>query len=347
MTEYNRSVDGSGMYENILLWPEQVRRSFTAGYETGAATTAPTPRTLVWAGMGGSAIGGDFVAAMTRDHASFPILVHRGGRLPHWVGPEDRALLVSFSGNTAETLDAAEESRKREVALDLLTSGGRLEQWGGEQNLPVLKVPGGRPPRAALGDLFAASLGLLAGRGWAPVTRDHIEDTVSALNSINDANNGAPGDAKHPCAPFLDLFADRLPMIYGTGSMVPVARRWANQLNENAKRPAHWGELPEMNHNEVVAYLEGTPWGERSGLVFLVDPESPADVLKRVDITLNLAEKAGWKGEILHAKGKSPVERLLTTTLLGDWVSYWAAIGAGVDPTPIPTIDALKAALDA
>ena len=347
MRHFDRTLDSGDMYGKIADWPEQVERSLPNGINAGKTHPAPAPRCLVWAGMGGSAIGGDFAAAIAQSRASFPILVHRGGHLPAWVGKQDRGLLVSFSGNTAETIDAAEAAAERGIGLDLLTSGGKLGPWGEEQQIPVVKVPGGRPPRSALGDLFSSSLGLLAGRGWIDLPQSEIDETLAGIREVTRINREEPGDASHPCTPLLDLFEDRLPMIYGTGSMLPVARRWANQINENAKRPAHWGELPEMNHNEVVAYLEGTPWGERSALLFLVDPNSPADVLQRVDVTLSLAEKVGWKGQIIRADGGSPLARLLSMTILGDWLSFWMALAEGVDPTPIPTIDALKAALEA
>lgn len=347
MPQFDRSLDQFDMYGKIADWPEQVARSLPNGIDAGKSHAADAPRCLVWAGMGGSAIGGDFAAAIAQSRASFPILVHRGGHLPAWVGKQDRGLLVSFSGNTAETVDAAEAAASRGIGLDLLTSGGKLGPWGEAQGIPVVKVPGGRPPRSALGDLFSSSLGLLAGRGWIDLPQDEIDETHAGIAEVTRINKEEPTDASHPCSPLIELLDDRLPMIYGTGAMLPVARRWANQLNENSKRPAHWGELPEMNHNEVVAYLEGTPWGERSALIFLVDPDSPADVLKRVDVTLSLAERAGWKGQIIHANGGTGLARLLTMTILGDWLSYWVALAEKVDPTPIPTIDALKAALEA
>ena len=96
----------------------------------------------------------------------------------------------------------------------------------------------------------------------------------------------------------------------------------------------------------MVAYREGSRWADRGGIVLLVDPDSPADVLARVEVTLDLASAAGWRGWALHPESRFPLGRVLEMTLIGDWLSYWIAIAQGVDPTPIPTIDALKAALE-
>ena len=43
-------------------------------------------------------------------------------------------------------------------------------------------------------------------------------------------------------------------MVYGAGPTGPVARRWKGQINENAKAPAFFNELPELDHNELMGW---------------------------------------------------------------------------------------------
>ena len=43
-------------------------------------------------------------------------------------------------------------------------------------------------------------------------------------------------------------------MIYGADLTTPVAYRWKCQINENAKLPAFFSELPEVDHNEIVGW---------------------------------------------------------------------------------------------
>ncbi len=346
MKTYDESVDRSGMRDHLLSFPEQVERSWRKGYETGRETGVATPRAMVWAGMGGSAIGGDYCAGLIADQTGFPMIVHRGGPLPAWVGEGDRVLLTSFSGNTAETLDAAGEAARRNAVIDVLTSGGELADWARRHGVDPWLVPGGRPPRAALGDLFAHALGAFAGRGWFRMDEEEIIRAVEDLKRENERLSSAPDSDGHPLFGLLDLFEGRLPMVYGTGTLAPVAHRWVTQINENAKRPAHWGELPEMNHNEVVAYLKGTGWGERCAIVLLEDRSCTENVLKRIDVTCRIAEATGWSAVVLRPEGEHAVNRMLEMTACGDWLSYWMAVGAGIDPTPIEPIDKLKAALE-
>ncbi len=347
-SSFDLSADSAGMKSLIESWPEQLERSFAAGFEIGKNSRVRAPRVLLWAGMGGSAIGGDFIGSMLAHTAPFPVIVHRGGTLPGWVGGEDRAILASYSGNTAETLDAAEALLARGTALDLLTSGGALKAWGKAHDLPAWTVPGGRPPRSALGDLFGTALGVLTGRGWADSTEGEVAETVEKLRTVTAVLSTPPAVPDHPLAPILELCEGRLPMIYGTGRLVSAAHRWATQLNENAKLPAHWGELPEMNHNEVVAYVEGTEWAKRAAVLLLVDPDSPDDVRKRAGVTLEIARNAGYPAMQVPVPdtNRPALETLLTAAVFGDWVSLWMALKRGVDPTPIAPIDRLKAALE-
>jgi glucose/mannose-6-phosphate isomerase len=122
-----------------------------------------------------------------------------------------------------------------------------------------------------------------------------------------------------------------------------VARRWKAQLNENAKMHAFWGELPEADHNEICA------WGSNSPApvcaVFLDDPTLDERLLRRVDLTGELIAEHGVRVEVESARGSTALERVLSLVLLGDLVSVYLAALDGVDPTPVETIQRLKAAL--
>lgn len=324
----------------ILSWPEQVGRSWAAGKKT--ADQVKKPRVLLWAGMGGSAIGGDYCATLAKERSTFPIIVHRGGQLPKWFGRNDRLLAVSFSGNTVETLEAAEEAHHRGAPIDVLTSGGKLVEWANEKGIKPWIVPGERPPRSALGDLFLFALSAMNQRGWIGVDVYEVLESISILDDLFEECGDETGTSPLVNLEFWKMIRSHLPMIYGAGVMAPVARRWACQINENAKLPAHWGEVPEMNHNEVVAYLPGSSWGERAGVLMLDDPGSEDDVRKRIYGTAKVAEDAGWPVHILTPKTISPLARMIEMTARGDLASYYLALDQGIDPTPIEPIDQLK-----
>jgi glucose/mannose-6-phosphate isomerase len=293
--------------------------------------------------MGGSAIGGDYIAALA-GKVPLQVLTHRGGPLPAWANDRCTVLLASYSGTTAETLATAREVEERGLPFQVLTTGGELARWASERGVEPWPLEPGRMPRAALGDAVATAAGALAARGWLDLPQGSVEAALRLLEA-----NGAPLADKprtgHPLAELLAMTDDRLLMVYGTGRFEAVARRWANQVNENAKLPAHWGVLPEMNHNEVVAWREGSRWADRAAVVLLADPLLEPEVARRIPLTASLADEMGWPVTVLHPTDERDLPALLELTQLGDWLSFWMALREGVDPTPIPTIEKLKAAL--
>ena len=106
---------------------------------------------------------------------------------------------------------------------------------------------------------------------------------------------------------------------------------------------AFWAELPEADHNEICA------WGSEAPApmcaMFLDDDSQDERLLRRVELTARLIGEAGAQVEIACARGATPLERTLSLVLLGDLVSLYLAVLDGVDPTPVETIQQLKAAL--
>ena len=130
-------------------------------------------------------------------------------------------------------------------------------------------------------------------------------------------------------------------MIWGSeGLMEPVALRWKNQMNENAKVPAFWSVLPELDHNEVEGWTPDT--AKEFAVVALRHGGERPRVAERFALTSDLASAAGLDVRHVRAEGGGPMERLFSAILLGDFVSTYVGILRGVDPTPVPALTGLK-----
>jgi glucose/mannose-6-phosphate isomerase len=122
-----------------------------------------------------------------------------------------------------------------------------------------------------------------------------------------------------------------------------VAQRWKTQINENAKVPAWYSALPELDHNEITGW-ETLPelTRQRLGIVILRDDTDHDRVSRRIAHTRNLTEDAvPWVGEVTSS-GSSRLARLVSLTVVGDLVSWMLAERLGVDPVPVVTIEKLK-----
>src|SRR6185369_15648811 len=158
-------------------FPAQCRR----GCALPAPSGGPRPRLVVVAGMGGSASGGDMVAACAADTLDVPIFVHRGYGLPAAAGRDALVVAMSYSGETAEVLSAAEAALARGASLVTITAGGTLGTLGAGRGLPGVTLPGGLMPRMALGYLVFPLLSVLAGRGATVASAQEIEEALDVV----------------------------------------------------------------------------------------------------------------------------------------------------------------------
>jgi glucose/mannose-6-phosphate isomerase len=288
-------------------------------------------------GMGGSGITGDFAAAVT----GRPLLVHKGYGLPAWAADRRPLVLaISYSGNTEETLSAVAQARARGLAIVAVTGGGELEQSARKHGEPVVTVPGGLQPRAALGYLLGAALGVLGAAGMPTAGPEALTEAAALLDSLV-----APSSAARSLAADLaEGMADRIALIYGsTGLVAPAAQRWKTQINENAKWPAWWSLLPELDHNEIMGWTSlGGVTKQRVGIVALRDRDEPPGVALRFRHTASIiAGGVGWVGEV-NSQGEHELARLLSLAVVGDLFSLELARLAGVDPVPVAEIESLK-----
>ena len=326
------------MIDDVLAQPNQLAdalwRVDAAGIER-----RDRPGGLLVVGMGGSAIGGDLAAAAIGDRATAPIRTVRGYVVEPWVGSETLALCASYSGDTEETLAAFDAAGEAGVERVVLTTGGELAARARDAGLPVIGVPSGMQPRAAVVYMFVAALRCAAAAGAAPDLTPEIEGSGDLLGELVE-EWGEGGEPAEMAA----RLADRVVVIHGAGLTAPAAYRWKTQFNENAKIAAFASELPEANHNEI----EGWRWGAehaRLAAVFLTASDLHPRVERRFERLRPVIEEAGATLVEARARGDTPVARLLSLVLLGDIVSVRLAELAGVDPTPVETIQRFKQSL--
>ena len=162
----------------------QLREGYAAGHAALGAARAERPATAMVSALGGSAIGGSLAEALWRDSARVPIFVNRAATLPGWVGEGELVLPVSYSGSTAETLAAARSALGRGADVIAVTAGGPLQRLVADGGGQVVTVPGGLPPRAALGTLFGAVAAALEHVGAVPPVPEDIRAAAHACDAV-------------------------------------------------------------------------------------------------------------------------------------------------------------------
>jgi len=342
-SEQLASLDPSGLWQRVAELPDQAAHA----WRIGTAWDGPAPGAIervVVVGMGGSAIGAQLAARILAQRSPVGVEVLRDSSLPMM---DARTLLVfcSFSGETEEILTAFRASLAQPTMKIAITRGGTLAREAAAAGVAAIQYDYDGEPRSALGYGTMLLLGLLHRFGVFPATNEEIERTFAELRDCGDACRPDVALADNPARSLARQVADAVPVIVADISLAPAAVRWQNQCNENGKRWAFAGTLPEAMHNivEGIQDRDATDlYGPRFHVIVLEDLSRPAAARRRLDAFQQHLCEAGIPWTRLPFSGASDLGILFQACVVGDWVSYYLAIDAGVDPSPVPIISRLK-----
>ena len=348
------AADPGGMLRQVASSAAQVRASLAATQETdfGELIAAGRPRAIVVAGMGGSGIAGDVLAAVCGPGSPVQITSVHGYQLPGWVGASDLVIAVSCSGSTEETLAAAEEAVRRGCRLVGVGGAGSVLAGIAEQaRAPFVPVRSAGMPRSTLWGLSIPLVGVAARFGLCEASPEEHEAAAQVLEGVSQRCRPDSASFVNPAKELAVKLAGKLPMIWGTSPVTGVAAyRFACQLNENAKYPAIAGVLPEANHNQVVAfdgpYAPGPDGAEPAAplhLVTIAGVREHPQVTKRREASVRLAGERGIGVTEMAAEGDHPLSQLASVAQVIDYATVYLGIALGYDPSPITAIQELKA----
>ena len=325
------AVDSGAQLDAALSLPDFLRDAI---WRAGSAGIEPIEASgLIVCGMGGSAIGGDLAAAALGSRLGKPLDVVRGYGVPAWTPPDRAILCSSYSGNTEETIACYAAAEAVGAQRIVATTGGAIGDAARSDGVPVIGMPAGLQPRAAVGYTFAIAAEVAALVGAGPAIRTEIDSSASHLESARESLLALAADVA-------GRIHGSVPLLYGCGLTTPVAYRWKCQVNENAKLPAFDHSIPELDHNEIVGWA-GAEAGAFSA-VLLEDKDQHPRERRRFDLTAELIADRARDVVRIETEGETRTERLLWAVMLGDLVSLELAAREAVDPTPVDLIEDLK-----
>jgi len=332
--------DSAQFLDLLDQFPDQIQNSWEIGQRVDLS--GETPDSVLVCGMGGSGISGSLLSQFTFDRTSVPIVSNRFYELPHWVDEQSLVILVSYSGNTEETLACYGAARQRGATCVAITSNGELESRAREDGHPVINVPPDLPPRCAASYLFVPLLFVLdqvdlANHPPESAYEEACERCLEVTEEFSPANddNRALSIARR--------LQGTIPIVYGSQEITAVlAQRFKNQLNENSKSVAISNEIPELHHNEIMSWDHLGEHPDRYSVVFLRDEGEHERIQKRFRITRDILEGSVSGIDDVQSRGDSRFARYMTLMLYTDYISYYLAILRGRDPVSIGPIEQLK-----
>jgi glucose/mannose-6-phosphate isomerase len=319
------------MRDVILNQGEQIRHSLEVNKGVSVSGDFDS---IVLAGMGGSGHPGDLLNALHLTRV--PLTVHRSYSLPHIFGKKPLTIISSYSGNTEEALSAYEDAKKAGTPMLANTSGGKLLEWAKNDNVPIslIDYPGMQPRHT----LFASFTGLACALSNSNLAESISEELNKTADMIDAEVAGLETSAKE----LADALKGKTPVFYASDILGFAAKNMKIQTNENAKTPAFWNEVPEMNHNEMVGMTN--PQGQFH-TVFLRTATDHPQVKVRFDVTKQMYEGWGVGVTEVAIKGDTLFQQISYAVVFGLWLTHHIALNYGTDPIPVKGVEDFKAKL--
>jgi glucose/mannose-6-phosphate isomerase len=330
----NKAIEGA---EKLVLPQKIVVGSRTLQYQQEFSN-------VLICGMGGSAIGGAYTEAYLRDHLDIPIIISKKHHPPNFVSPSTLVIVCSYSGNTEETIQNFLAVIEREAPVIAITSGGMLASYCESLGIPILRVASGFRPRASLPLLFPP-IPILISRivKFLDCALD-FNEAANLIDKMKDELSPSSLFSENPAKQVAASIASTIPMV--CSSIGCLSYRMRCQLNENSKLPAVDLEFPELGHNHIMG-LESHPRNlSQLSLILLALKSENQAISARADYLKELASDLDIPVHRYEAQGNSLLAQMLSLTFFGDYVSLYAAVLRGMDPSSTVTIDAMKSRIE-
>ena len=299
---------------------------------------------ILFCGMGGSAIGGSYTETILQGTLDVPLLINRKHTLPSFVGPSTLVIICSYSGNTEETVQVFLEALKQGAPIVLISSGGMLMDFCEHLGLPVVRLEPGYQPRASFPLLFPPIPVVLSRLLKSYDFETDFREAINVLRDMKEQIGPNKEWSDNKAKQIAGSIAGTVPMV--CSSIGCLAYRMRCQLNENSKLPAVDLEFPELGHNHIVG-LESHPRNlSQFSLVHLALNSEKQAILIRMEYLKELASKVGISVHNFEAQGRTLLAQMLSLTYFGDYVSLYVAVLRGVDPSPVATIARMKERID-
>lgn len=335
-----------GVINSIMMLPNQVEQAWEEVNSTKMPSNCSLAKSVIIAGMGGSALGGRIVDSLTPERARTPIEVFTQYHLPNYVSKNTLVILSSYSGNTEETLKDTREALNKNAQTFVITTGGKLAQIAKTNNLPSYVFnpvynPSGQP-RMALGYSIGAILAILSKCNFIHLTDTQMKDTIKEMKKLVKELEPSVKQEENIAKRAAMKLHNKIPILVASEHLIGSTHAFKNQLNETAKTFSTLFDIPELNHH----LMEGLSYPKKAKEIlkfyFIESDLYTKRINKRYTITKEVVEKNGIPYDSYCLKTNTKLDQVFELLVYGSFVSLYLALLYDVDPSVIPWVDYFK-----
>lgn len=284
---------------------------------------------VVVSGVGGSALIGEMLQNYFNRELLFPLYVNRSYDLPAFADERTLLILSSYSGNTSEVISVFNDALEKNCAIICLSAGGKIEMMAEDLGISFVRLQKGFQPRQATYQSFFVLLKVLQKFGLIKKQ----DATVDRIIDILKIRGEEYTEDYNLAFTFAQSIYDSIPIVYSAADFTDsVGIRLKEQLNENAKIHSFHNTIPELNHNEIAGWNQGTTAQMNLKLVNIMDESYRQEVKLRFEATSEVVARSGGAVINLISGEELFKERLFDLLFLCDWISYYVALLRDMNP---------------
>lgn len=319
------------MYAIYDKWPEIARTSFESEQDK---ISFDNINHIIFAGMGGSGAIGDIFSSIL-SKSKIHVNVVKGYVLPKTADPNTLVVLISVSGNTAETFSILELAHEINCKIIVFSSGGKMIDFCIKNQIQHRIIPQIHSPRTSFTNYLYTILKVL--HETLNIEQKDILESITELEKISvKINSSNLTDSNMSLN--LAKWISGIPMIYYPFGLQSIGIRFKNSLNENVKMHAFAEDVMEACHNGVVS------WENKSNFqpILIEGHDDHIKTKERWQILKKLFQQNNIEcKEIISIEG-GILSKSVNLIYLLDYATIYLAIKLGIDPTPVKSIDFIK-----
>jgi len=292
---------------------------------------------IVFCGLGGSAISGDLLCYYLSGELKVPFNVVRGYNLPSFADENTLVIISSYSGNTEESISCFEQALKKSSKIVVITSGGKIGDVAAVNKIPVVNIQGGFQPRYALGLSFFSLLKIMQELGIASE-----ESNVKKIIELWQKRGEEFSIENNQAVQIANEIIGFIPVIYSSEFLSSTGYRLKCQFNENSKLQAFSNTIPEMNHNEIIGWESYKEKQFYTKVIYFTDKEYHPQNKKRFNILREMLAEQKIEVLTLSSDEENKKVRIMDLIYLSDWISFYTSVLRGFDPSEIDFIHRMK-----
>ena len=299
-------------------------------------------KNLVLVGMGCDRLTAELIKKIMNQKSTIPVETISDYQIPNFVNEETLIIFLSYSGNTLEVIETIKTALTKKTNIFAISGGGELNKIIEKYNLPHYQFKSRGPSRANLGYLFCPILILLSKLELIKFEKKEFFNLLKLLIEFNKLNSPKEKTERNVAKYLAYQIYDRVPFIVGAQHLTPIAKRWKNEINENAKTFAFAEEMPEFFHAAAVGIDFPMTAADNFFFLFLESNLYKRKIKKAMILFQEILKEKKICFERVPVVGKTILAEMMTGLLLGDWVSFYLAILNNIDPTPVKNIEIIK-----